>query len=134
MSRSSEGGERRFHFLDRLHLHPWWLLAIFAVGVVAINFGRWDEWGPDGFRLYLTQAIMRTTLFDFGWVLLIVTLFIHHDARRHDLSYWWILPTYPFMPTVGLLAYLIHRTIGSPGAAPKPSCPQDFPDRGSLDG
>ena len=109
MSRSSEGGERRFHLLDRLHLHPWWLLAIFAVGVVAINFGRWDEWGPEGFRLYLTQAIMQTTLFDFGWVLLIVTLFIHHDARRHDLSYWWIVPTYPFMPTVGLLAYLIHR-------------------------
>jgi hypothetical protein len=58
---------------------------------------------------HLTQAILLTTLFDFGWVLLIVTVFLHHDARRHDLSYWWILPTYPFMPTVGLLAYLIHR-------------------------
>ncbi len=109
MSRISEGGERGFHGLDRLHLRSGRLLAIFAVGVVAINFGRWDEWGPEGFRLYLTQAIMQTTLFDFGWVLLIVTLFIHHDARRHDLSYWWILPTYPFMPTLGLLAYLIHR-------------------------
>ncbi len=87
MSRSSEGSERGFHFLDRLHLHPGWLFAIFAVGVVAISFGRWDEWGPEGFRLYLTQAIMQTTLFDFGWVLLIVTLFIHHDARRHHLSY-----------------------------------------------
>jgi hypothetical protein len=127
MSSISEGGERGFHFLDRLHRHAGWLLAIFAVGVVAINFGRWDEWGLEGFRLYLTQAIMQTTLFDFGWVLLIVTLFLRHDARRHELSYWWILPTYPFMPTVGLLAYLIHRNHRLARRSTKTELPSGLP-------
>ena len=94
---------------ERLPRHPSWLLAIFCLCLVALNAWRLDEWGPSGFHLYLTHAIMQTTLFDFAWVLLIVTYFIHHDAKRHGLSYWWILPTYPFMPTIGLLAYFIVR-------------------------
>lgn len=85
------------------------LLVVFCLCLVALNAWRLEEWGAEGFRVYLTQAIMQTTLFDFAWVLLVVTFFIHHDARRHGLSYWWILPTYPFMPTVGLLAYFIAR-------------------------
>lgn len=86
------------------------LLLLFAASLVLLNWGRWGGWDSVGFRLYLTQPIMVTTLFDFAWVLGILTLFIHHDARRHGLTYWWILPTYPFMPTVGLLAYLLVRT------------------------
>ncbi len=100
-------------FLDRLmaklHQHAGLLLVVFCLCLVALNVWRLEEWGAEGFRVYLTHAIMQTTLFDFGWVLLIVTWFIHHDAKRHDLRYWWILPTYPFMPTLGLLAYLVVR-------------------------
>jgi hypothetical protein len=101
----------------RLPRVPGPLLGVFCVCLVALNFWRLEEWGPDGFYVYLTHAIMQTTLFDFAWVLLIVTWFIHHDARRHRLSYWWILPTYPFMPTLGLLAYLVvrQRALARPG-------------------
>jgi heme/copper-type cytochrome/quinol oxidase subunit 2 len=49
-------------------------------------------------------------MFDFAWILAIMTAFIHVDARQHGLSYWWILPTYPFMPTIGVLAYFMVRT------------------------
>ena len=52
---------------------------------------------------------MQTTLFDFGWVLAILAVFVDQDARRHGLSWWWILPTFPFMPTIGLLLYVVHR-------------------------
>lgn len=95
--------------MAKLHHHAGALLVVFCVCLVALNVWRLDEWGTEGFRVYLTHAIMQTTLFDFGWVLLVVTWFIHHDAKRHHLSYWWILPTYPFMPTLGLLAYLVVR-------------------------
>jgi hypothetical protein len=60
-------------------------------------------------------------------VLLIVTLFLHHDARRHHLSYWWILPTYPFMPTLGLLAYLIHRNHSLARRSTKTDLPPALP-------
>lgn len=105
---------------SRLHRYPGPLLVLFSLCLVALNVWRLEEWGPEGFRVYLTHAIMQTTLFDFGWVLLIVTWFIHHDARRHGLSYWWILPTYPFMPTLGLLAYLLvrQRALGQAHRAP----------------
>lgn len=95
--------------MTTLHTHAGKLLVIFCACLLALNVWRLDEWGVEGFRVYLTHAIMQTTLFDFGWVLLILTWFIHHDAKRHQLSYWWILPTYPFMPTIGLLAYFIVR-------------------------
>ncbi|MFZ9887221.1 MAG: hypothetical protein ACO3JL_06945 [Myxococcota bacterium] len=85
------------------------LLIVFCAGLIALNAGRLDEWGEEGFRLYLTQAIMQTTLYDFGWVLLVTTWFVHQDAKTHGLRYWWVLPTYPFMPTLGLLAYFIVR-------------------------
>lgn len=103
--------------MQRLHHHAGKLLVVFCLCLVALNFGRLDEWGEQGFRVYLTQAIMQTTLFDFGWVLLVVTWFIHHDAKRHGLRYWWILPTYPFMPTIGLLGYLVvrHRALQQRG-------------------
>jgi hypothetical protein len=96
------------------------LLVVFCFCLLALNWGRLDEWGQEGFRVWFTQAIMQTTLFDFGWVLLILTFFIHHDAKRHGLSYWWILPTYPFMPTIGLLAYFIVRQRKLRGAEAKP--------------
>lgn len=85
------------------------LLVFFSLCLLALNLGRLEEWGAEGFRLYFTQAIMQTTLFDFGWVLLILAVFIDADAKRHRLSWWWIVPTFPFMPTLGLLAYLIVR-------------------------
>ncbi len=57
----------------------------------------------------LTQAIMQTTLFDFACVLAIPLVFIARDAKEHGLAWWWILPMFPFMPTVGLLLYFIVR-------------------------
>lgn len=95
--------------MTRLHHHAGKLLVVFCLCLGVLNVWRLEEWGVEGFRVYLTHAIMQTTLFDFGWVLLLVTWFIHHDAKRHRLRYWWILPTYPFMPTLGLLAYLVVR-------------------------
>lgn len=95
--------------LEHLPERALFLLVVFCVCLVALNGWRLEAWGVEGFRVYLTHAIMQTTLFDFAWVLAVVTFFIHHDAKRHGLSYWWILPTYPFMPTVGLLAYFVVR-------------------------
>jgi hypothetical protein len=95
--------------LARLHEHAPWLLVVFCLCLVALNVWRLEDWGSEGFADWFGNTIMQTTLFDFGWVLLIVTFFIHHDARRHGLSYWWIIPSYPFMPTIGLLAYFIVR-------------------------
>jgi hypothetical protein len=89
--------------------HPEPLLAVFVIGLVAGNLGRLDEWGVDGFRVYLTHAIMQTTLFDFAWILLVLALFLDDDAQKHRLRWMWILPTFPFMPTIGVLLYLIMR-------------------------
>jgi hypothetical protein len=85
------------------------LLAVFCVCLVALNVWRLEEWGVDGFRVYLTHAIMQTTLFDFAWVLGILLVFVHKDARALGISYGWIVPTFPFMPTLGLLLYLVMR-------------------------
>jgi hypothetical protein len=95
--------------VDTLTRHAGKLLALFCIALVAMNVWRLDEWGVEGFRTYLSHAIMQTTLFDFVWILVIMTAFIHVDARKNGLSYWWILPTYPFMPTIGVLAYFIVR-------------------------
>ena len=89
--------------------HAGKLLVIFCLCLVALNFGRLDEWGEEGFRHYLSEAIMQTTLFDFAWVLLILSYFIHLDAKKHSIRWMWILPTFPFMPTIGLLAYFLVR-------------------------
>ncbi len=99
-----------------------WLLAFFVASVVVLNWGRWPEWGLEGFTLYVTQPIMQTTLYDFAWVLGILTLFIHQDAKRHGLRYWYVFPTYPVMPTVGLLLYLWlrHRKLSRSGPFPPP--------------
>lgn len=86
-----------------------WLLAVFVASVAALNWGQWSSWDADGFSLYLTHPIMQTTLYDFAWVLGILTVFIHRDARQHGLRYWYIFPTFPVMPTVGLLLYLWMR-------------------------
>lgn len=85
------------------------LLLLFLASLVGWNIHRLDEWGIEGFRTYLTQAMMQTTLWDFAWVLAFVAWVIHHDAKKHQLTYWWILPTFPFMPTIGILGYLLHR-------------------------
>lgn len=95
--------------LEQLPRHAVWLLGFFCCCLVVGNWGRLDEWGHEGFTLYLTQAIMQTTLFDFSWVLFVVTYFLHQDARRYGIRYWWVFPSYPFMPTIGLLAYFIVR-------------------------
>ena len=95
------------------------LLALFCAALVALNVWRLHEWGVDGFRVYLTHAIMQTTLFDFGCVLAIVLVFIHQDARKLGLSYWWILPTFPFMPTIGLLLYFVVRQRTLARASPR---------------
>lgn len=89
--------------------HPEALLAVFCACLVAGNVTRLDEWGVDGFRVYLTHAIMQTTLFDFAWILAALAVFVDDDARKHGVRWWWILPTFPFMPTVGVLAYLVAR-------------------------
>ena len=95
--------------LRDLHRTAPWLLVLFCGCLVALNIWRISDWGVEGFKVYLTQAIMQTTLFDFGWVLAILAVFVDQDARRHGLSWWWILPTFPFMPTIGLLLYVVHR-------------------------
>jgi predicted enzyme related to lactoylglutathione lyase len=86
-----------------------WLLPIFVASLVLLNWGRWSEWDIAGFRLYVTHPIMQTTLYDFAWVLGILAFFIHQDAKKHGLRYWYIFPTFPFMPAVGLLMYLSFR-------------------------
>lgn len=102
----------------RLHVH--WLLPFFVASIVVLNWGRWSGWDAEGFTLYLTQPIMQTTLYDFAWVLGILTVFIHQDATKHGLRYWYIFPTFPVMPTVGLLLYiwLRHRKLSTSGTVP----------------
>lgn len=97
-----------------------WLLPFFIASLVVLNWGRWSAWDLDGFMLYLTHPIMQTTLYDFGWVLGILTFFIHQDAKKHQLRYWYIFPTFPVMPTVGLLLYIWmrHRKLSRSGAVP----------------
>ncbi len=86
-----------------------WLLPFFVASVVALNWGKWSAWDTEGFLTYVTHPIMQTTLYDFAWVLGILTYFIHLDARQHGLRYWYIFPTFPVMPTIGLLLYLWIR-------------------------
>lgn len=109
-------------WVETAHLHALPLLLVFVATVLALNWGRWPGWDLDALRLYLTLPIMQTTLYDFAWVLAILTLFIHHDARKHGLRYWYVLPTYPFMPTVGLLLYLWvrQRSLAARGPVPPP--------------
>lgn len=85
------------------------LLLVFLVVLAALNVWRLDQWGADGFHVYFTHAIMQTTLFDFACVLAVLLVFIHRDARAHGLTYWWILPTFPFMPSIGILLYFVVR-------------------------
>ena len=105
---------------ETAHLQVHWLLPSFVASLVALNWGRWSGWGREGFMLYVTQPIMQTTLYDFAWVLGIITLFIHQDARKHQLRYWYIFPTFPLMPAVGLLLYiwLRHRKLSRLGTVP----------------
>lgn len=97
------------HISSSLSWHARWLLPVFVASVVALNWGRWSEWDAGGFALYLTHPIMQTTLYDFAWVLGILTVFIHQDAKKHELRYWYVLLTYPVMPAAGLLVYLWMR-------------------------
>jgi hypothetical protein len=92
-----------------LEKHAGRLLGSFLIALVALNGWRLDQWGVDGLRVYLTHAIVQTTLFDFACVLAVLLVFIHRDARANGLTYWWILPTFPFMPTIGVLLYLMVR-------------------------
>ena len=101
---------------------PELLLAVFCACLVAGNVTRLDEWGVDGFRVYLTQAIMQTTLFDFAWILAILAVFLDDDAKKIGVRWAWILPTFPFMPTLGVLLYLVARKRAlRAGAAPSSS-------------
>ena len=86
-----------------------YLLVAFLVVLVGLDVWRLGQWNMQAFRVYLTQPIMQTTLFDFACVLLVVVFFIRRDANQYALSWWWILPAFPFMPTVGILAYFIVR-------------------------
>ena len=96
--------------LRRLFLeHPEPLLAVFCIGLGALNLTRLQEWGVDGFRVYLSHAIMQTTLFDFAWILAILAVFIADDAHKLRLRWSWVLLTFPFMPTLGILVYFILR-------------------------
>ena len=108
--------------MKNIHLYPMQLLFLFVVGLFIINWGRWDGWDASGFRLYFTQPIMQTTLYDFAWILGALTLIIHQDAKRVGATYWWIVPFYPFMPVVGVLLYMINRqvVIRRKGGTPPP--------------
>lgn len=105
---------------ETVHLRADRLLLVFTASLIALNWGRWSQWDLEGFRLYLTHPIMQTTLYDFAWVLGILTLFIHQDAKKHGLRYWYIFLTFPMMPTVGLLLYiwLRHRKLSRLGSVP----------------
>jgi Terpene cyclase DEP1 len=108
--------------MDKLTRHSGVLLALFCGCLVALNVWRLEDWGVEGFRVWFTHTIMQTTLFDFGWVLAIVLVFVHEDAKRVGIRYWWIVPTFPFMPTIGLLLYFVARqralaSRGTDGAA-----------------
>lgn len=108
------------HVADTAHLHARWLLPCFVASLVALNWGRWSGWDIDGLALYLAHPMMQTTLYDFAWVLGIVTVFVHQDAKKHGLRYWYIFPTFPVMPTVGLLLYvwLRQRKLSKMGNVP----------------
>ena len=112
--------ERLASIAETADLHPHWLLPLFALSVVGVNWGRWSGWGREGFILYVTQPIMQTTLLDFAWVLGILTIFIHQDAKKHQLRYWYIFPTFPVMPAVGILLYIWmrHRKLSTSGNVP----------------
>ena len=105
---------------ETAHRHAHWLLPYFVASLFVLNRGRWSGWDVEGFTLYLTQPIMQTTLYDFAWVLGILTVFIQQDAKKHHLRYWYIFPTFPVMPTVGLLLYiwLRHRKLSASGTVP----------------
>jgi hypothetical protein len=107
---------------ERFHLYAGQLLAAFLLGLLALNWGRWDEWDGAGFTLYLTQPIMQTTLYDFAFVLFIVLTVIRQDARHHRLAYTWIVAFFPFMPTIGLLMYMAlrNRALRNRGVVPPP--------------
>lgn len=98
------------------------LLVVFMASIILLNWGRWSAWDAEGFALYLTHPVMQTTLYDFAWVLAILTWFIHQDAKRHGLRYWYIFPTLPVMPTIGLLIYLWmrQRKLARPGGVSPP--------------
>jgi hypothetical protein len=98
------------------------LLVLFVASIVLLNWGRWSAWDAEGFALYLTHPVMQTTLYDFAWVLAILTWFIHQDAKKHGLRYWYIFPTFPVMPTIGLLIYLWmrQRMLARRGTVPPP--------------
>ena len=92
-----------------LERKPHYLLVAFLVVLVGLNVWRIEQWDMQAIHVYLTQPIMQTTFFDFACVLLVVIFFIRRDAKQYALSWWWILPTFPFMPTLGILAYFIVR-------------------------
>ncbi len=92
-----------------LEKKPHLLLVAFLAGLVALNAWRLQAWGVEGLRVYLTHPIMQTTLYDFGCILAVLCVFIHRDAKQHGLTWWWILPTFPFMPTLGVLLYFVVR-------------------------
>ena len=114
--------KRLQHIAETAHLHAHWLLPCFVASLFVLNWGRWPDWDFEGLSLYLTHPIMQTTLYDFAWVLGILTVFIHNDASKHGLRYWYIFPTFPVMPTVGLLLYiwLRHRKLSASGTVPPP--------------
>ena len=78
--------QRLQNVAETVQLHAHWLLPCFVASLVVLNWGRWSGWGIDGFALYGTQPIMQTTLYDFAWVLGILTVFIHQDAKKHPPS------------------------------------------------
>ena len=81
-----------------LERKPHVLLVAFLVGLVALNAWRLEAWGVDGIVRYLSDPVVQTTWFDFAAVLAILLVFIHRDAKKHGLTWWWILPTFPFTP------------------------------------
>ena len=92
-----------------LERKPHYLLVAFLVVLVGLNVWRLEQWDVQAFHVYLSQPIMQTTLVDFACVLLVVVFFIRRDAKQYGLSWWWILPTFPFMPTLGILTYFLVR-------------------------
>ena len=108
-ARPRRGPRRDRMTAGMLERRPHLLLVAFLTALAALNAWRLEAWGSEGFRVYVTHPIMQTTLLDFGCVLAILLVFIHRDAKQHGLTYWWILPTFPVMPTVGILAYFIVR-------------------------
>lgn len=105
-----------------LERKPHLLMIAFLAALAALNVWRLHAWGVEGVVRYLSDPIVQTTWFDFACVLAILLVFIHRDARTHGLTYWWILPTFPFMPTIGLLAYFIvrRRALRSRAGTPTP--------------